>query len=99
GEQSGHIAGVGFDLYIRMIGEAVRGLKDDAPPERPEVRVELPVNAHIPHDYIPGERLRLAAYTSIASIDSEDDLAAVREELLDRYGELPLPAATLLDVA
>ena len=99
GEQSGHIAGVGFDLYVRMIGEAVRELKDDAPAERPEVRVELPVNAHIPHDYIPGERLRLAAYTSIASIDSEDDLASVRDELRDRYGELPVPVVTLLDVA
>jgi transcription-repair coupling factor (superfamily II helicase) len=99
GEQSGHIAGVGFDLYVRMIGEAVRELKDDAPAERPEVRVELPVNAHIPHDYIPGERLRLAAYTSIASIDSEDDVAAVRDELRDRYGELPVPVVTLLDVA
>ena len=99
GEQSGHIAGVGFDLYIRMIGEAVRELKDDAPPERPEVRVELPVNAHIPHDYIPGERLRLAAYTSIASIDSEDDVVSVRDELRDRYGELPVPVVTLLDVA
>jgi transcription-repair coupling factor (superfamily II helicase) len=99
GEQSGHIAGVGFDLYIRMIGEAVRELKDDAPPERPEVRVELPVNAHIPHDYIPGERLRLAAYTSIASIDSEDDVASVRDELRDRYGELPVPVVSLLDVA
>jgi transcription-repair coupling factor (superfamily II helicase) len=99
GEQSGHIAGVGFDLYIRMIGEAVRELKDDAPPERPEVRVELPVNAHIPHDYIPGERLRLAAYTSIASIDSESDLDAVRDELRDRYGDLPVPVVTLLDVA
>jgi transcription-repair coupling factor (superfamily II helicase) len=99
GEQSGHIAGVGFDLYVRMIGEAVRELKDDAPAERPEVRVELPVNAHIPHDYIPGERLRLAAYTSIAAIDSADDVAAVRDELRDRYGELPLPVVTLLDVA
>jgi transcription-repair coupling factor (superfamily II helicase) len=99
GEQSGHIAGVGFDLYIRMIGEAVRELKDDAPAERPEVRVELPVNAHIPHEYIPGERLRLAAYTSIAAIDSEDDVASVRDELRDRYGELPLPVVTLLDVA
>jgi transcription-repair coupling factor (superfamily II helicase) len=99
GEQSGHIAGVGFDLYIRMIGEAVRELKDDAPPERPEVRVELPVNAHIPHDYIPGERLRLAAYTSIASIDSEEDVASVRDELRDRYGELPVPVVTLLEVA
>jgi transcription-repair coupling factor (superfamily II helicase) len=99
GEQSGHIAGVGFDLYVRMIGEAVRELRDDAPAERPEVRVELPVNAHIPHDYVPGERLRLAAYTSIAAIDSEADVTAVREELEDRYGALPPPVVTLLDVA
>jgi transcription-repair coupling factor (superfamily II helicase) len=99
GEQSGHIAGVGFDLYVRMIGEAVRELRDDAPAERPEVRVELPVNAHIPHDYVPGERLRLAAYTSIAAIDSEAGVTAVREELEDRYGALPPPVVTLLDVA
>jgi transcription-repair coupling factor (superfamily II helicase) len=99
GEQSGHIAGVGFDLYVRMIGEAVRELRDDAPAERPEVRVELPVNAHIPHDYIPGERLRLEAYTSIAAIDSQEDVESVRDELVDRYGELPLPVVTLLDVA
>ena len=71
GEQSGHIAGVGFDLYVRMIGEAVSELKGDGPAEKPEVRVELPVNAHIPHDYVPGERLRLEAYTRIAAIDSE----------------------------
>jgi transcription-repair coupling factor (superfamily II helicase) len=99
GEQSGYIAGVGFDLYVRMIGEAVRELRDDAPAERPEVRVELPVNAHIPHDYIPGERLRLEAYTSIAAIDSQEDVESVRDELVDRYGELPLPVVTLLDVA
>ncbi|HWG00234.1 MAG TPA: transcription-repair coupling factor [Trebonia sp.] len=99
GEQSGHIAGVGFDLYVRMIGEAVRELKDDAPAERAEVRVELPVNAHIPHDYVPGERLRLEAYTSIAAIDSDEDVVAVRDELIDRYGEPPLPVVTLLDVA
>jgi transcription-repair coupling factor (superfamily II helicase) len=99
GEQAGHIAGVGFDLYVRMIGEAVRELRDDAPAERPEVRVELPVNAHIPHDYIPGERLRLEAYTSIAAIDSKEDVESVRDELVDRYGELPLPVVTLLDVA
>ena len=64
GEQSGHIAGVGFDLYVRMIGEAVSELRDSGPAERPEVRVELPVNAHIPHEYVPGERLRLEAYAS-----------------------------------
>src|SRR5262249_24948499 len=96
GEQSGHIAGVGFELYVRMIGEAVRELKDDAPAERPEVPVQLP---HIPHDCGPGGRRRLAAYTSIAAIDSEADVTAVREELIDRYGELPPPVVTLLEVA
>jgi transcription-repair coupling factor (superfamily II helicase) len=99
GEQSGHIAGVGFDLYVRMIGEAVNELKGDGPAEKPEVRVELPVNAHIPHDYVAGERLRLEAYTRIAAIDSEADVMAVRDELSDRYGALPEPVLNLLEVA
>ncbi len=99
GEQSGHIAGVGFDLYVRMIGEAVSELKGDGPAERPEVRVELPVNAHIPHSYIGGERLRLEAYTRIAAIDSDDEIGAVRDELTDRYGAPPEPVENLLEVA
>jgi transcription-repair coupling factor (superfamily II helicase) len=99
GEQSGHIAGVGFDLYVRMIGEAVNELKGDGPAEKPEVRVELPINAHIPHDYVPGERLRLEAYTRIAAIDSADDATAVLDELTDRYGEPPEPVLNLLEVA
>ncbi len=99
GEQSGHIAGVGFDLYVRMIGEAVNELKGDGPAEKPEVRVELPVNAHIPHDYVPGERLRLEAYTRIAAIDSAADATAVHDELTDRYGEPPEPVLNLLEVA
>jgi len=99
GEQSGHIAGVGFDLYVRMIGEAVGELRDSGPAERTEVRVELPVNAHIPHSYVPGERLRLEAYTRIAAIDSAAGIAAVTEELTDRYGPLPGPVLGLLAVA
>jgi transcription-repair coupling factor (superfamily II helicase) len=99
GEQSGHIAGVGFDLYVRMIGEAVSELKGDGPAEKPEVRVELPVNAHIPHNYVPGERLRLEAYTRIAAIDSEADVSAVHDELSDRYGAPPEPVLNLLEVA
>ncbi|HLI40015.1 MAG TPA: TRCF domain-containing protein, partial [Streptosporangiaceae bacterium] len=99
GEQSGHIAGVGFDLYVRMIGEAVSELKGEGPAERAEVRVELPVNAHIPHSYLPGEKLRLEAYTRIAAIDSDDDVMAMAEELDDRYGELPEPVLNLLEVA
>ncbi|MFD3547597.1 transcription-repair coupling factor [Streptomyces sp. NPDC058655] len=104
GEQSGHIAGVGFDLYIRMVGEAVadyraaiEGGVEEEPPL--EVKIELPVDAHVPHDYAPGERLRLQAYRSIASAGSEADIKAVREELTDRYGKLPEPVENLLMVA
>ncbi|MEV6550193.1 transcription-repair coupling factor [Streptomyces sp. NPDC051597] len=104
GEQSGHIAGVGFDLYVRMVGEAVAdyraqlegGEQEEAPLE---VKIELPVDAHVPHDYAPGERLRLQAYRAIASATSEDDIRAVREELTDRYGKLPEPVENLLLVA
>ncbi|MEU8567726.1 transcription-repair coupling factor [Streptomyces pathocidini] len=104
GEQSGHIAGVGFDLYVRMVGEAVadyraslEGGVEEEPPL--EVKIELPVDAHVPHDYAPGERLRLQAYRAIASANSEEDIAAVREELTDRYGKLPEPVENLLLVA
>jgi len=99
GEQSGHVAAVGFDLYVKMIGEAVRELRGDGPADRPEVRIELPVDANIPHGYVTGERLRLEAYTRIAAVDSAADLNAVRDELTDRYGPLPPQVDTLLIVA
>jgi transcription-repair coupling factor (superfamily II helicase) len=99
GEQSGHVAAVGFDLYVKMIGEAVRELRGDGPAERAEVRIELPVDAHIPHDYVTGERLRLEAYTRIAAIDSPADITAVRDELTDRYGAVPAQVESLLTVA
>ncbi|WP_432746675.1 transcription-repair coupling factor [Streptomyces sp. JH002] len=106
GEQSGHIAGVGFDLYVRMVGEAVADYRatleagGGEPEEAPlEVKIELPVDAHVPHDYAPGERLRLQAYRSIAAATTEEDIAAVREELTDRYGPLPEPVENLLLVA
>ncbi|MFC6067873.1 transcription-repair coupling factor [Streptomyces ochraceiscleroticus] len=104
GEQSGHIAGVGFDLYVRMVGEAVadyraslEGGVEEEPPL--EVKIELPVDAHVPHDYAPGERLRLQAYRAIAAANTEEDIASVREELTDRYGKLPEPVENLLLVA
>ena len=105
-EQSGHIAGVGFDLYVRMVGEAVEAFRKPAgaepvegETELAEVRVDLPVDAHVPHDYVPGERLRLEAYRKIAAAANADDLAAVREELVDRYGPPPAPVENLLAVA
>ncbi|HET6357897.1 transcription-repair coupling factor [Streptomyces sp.] len=104
GEQSGHIAGVGFDLYVRMVGEAVadyRASLEGGVEEEPalEVKIELPVDAHVPHDYAPGERLRLQAYRAIASANTEEDIKSVREELTDRYGKLPEPVENLLLVA
>ncbi|RIJ76545.1 transcription-repair coupling factor [Nakamurella silvestris] len=105
-EQSGHIAGVGFDLYVRLVSEAVTAFKkaagatSDQPEEEEvaEVRVELPVDANIPHEYIPGERLRLDAYRKIAGASTPEDIEAVRAEMSDRYGPVPEPVEALLAV-
>jgi transcription-repair coupling factor (superfamily II helicase) len=104
GEQSGHIASVGFDLYMRLVGEAVADFKkgvhpgdDDAP--QVETKVDLPVDAHLPHDYVPSERLRLDAYRRIAGAQDDAQLTAAREELVDRYGPLPDPVERLFAVA
>jgi transcription-repair coupling factor (superfamily II helicase) len=99
GEQSGHIAAVGFDLYVRLVGEAVAEFKGESVDELVEVRVELPVDAHLPHDYIPGERLRLDAYRRLASAQTDAEVEAVRAELRDRFGELPQEVDNLLAVA
>ncbi|WP_085914761.1 MULTISPECIES: transcription-repair coupling factor [Pseudonocardia] len=105
-EQSGHIAGVGFDLYIRLVGEAVAAFRKQAggeageiEEELPEVRVDLPVDAHVPHDYVDGERLRLEVYRKIAEAPDDAALGAIVEELTDRYGEPPTPVHNLLEVA
>ncbi|MFC7622599.1 transcription-repair coupling factor [Microlunatus sp. GCM10028923] len=99
GEQSGHIADVGFDLYIRLVGEAVaeyRGQESEAPAE---VRIELPVDARLPTDYVESERLRLEMYKRLAEVRSLDDLGEVRAELQDRYGDPPAEVDNLLAIA
>ena len=99
GEQSGHIADVGFDLYVRLVGEAVADFKGGAEEELAEVRIELPVDAHLPHDYIPSERLRLEIYKRLAEVRTDADVDEVRVELLDRYGNPPEVVESLLVVA
>ncbi|HKG51729.1 MAG TPA: transcription-repair coupling factor [Actinomycetales bacterium] len=99
GEQSGHIEGVGFDLYIRLVGEAVAEYRGDAEAVPAEMKVELPVDAHLPHEYVPGERLRLEAYKKLADAEDAAAVDAVRAELVDRYGEPPTPVENLLEVA
>ena len=99
GEQSGHIEGVGFDLYVRLVGEAVANFRGDAEEPVAELSIELPIDAHLPHTYIPGERLRLEAYKKLAAVTSESELAEVQAELVDRYGALPEPVSNLVAVA
>ena len=106
GEQSGHIAGVGFDLYVRLVGEAVEayravadGREVEVEEENPEIRIELPVDAYIPTDYVDGDRLRLEAYRKLAQASSPEDIDAVVEELVDRYGPLPVEARRVVSVA
>jgi transcription-repair coupling factor (superfamily II helicase) len=104
GEQSGHIADVGFDLYVRLVGEAVSEFRSEADgtevvEEPGEVKIELPIDAHLPHDYIGSERLRLEMYKRLAEVRSDDDVDALREELTDRYGEPPAAVTRLLTVA
>ena len=102
GEQSGHIADVGFDLYMRMVGEAVNDYKTgiiDKEEESYECKVELPINAHLAESYVPGERLRLDLYRRLADVAKPADVQSIREELLDRFGELPEEANALLAVA
>jgi transcription-repair coupling factor (superfamily II helicase) len=99
GEQSGHIADVGFDLYVRLVGEAVAEFKGDSEPELNEVRIELPVDAHLPHDYIESERLRLEMYRRLAEVRSDEDVDVLAEEMVDRYGEPPVEVISLQLVA
>ena len=98
-EQSGHIAEVGFDLYVRLVGEAVQEFRGEVDEELREVRIELPVDAHLPHTYIGSERLRLEMYKRLAEVRTDVDVDQIREELLDRYGEPPDEVASLLLVA
>jgi transcription-repair coupling factor (superfamily II helicase) len=103
GEQSGHIAGVGFDLYLRMIGEAVSAFRGDVAEGQTELRLELPVDAHIPEEYVDSERLRLEAYqklsTASAPTAGDDQIDRVLEELTDRYGEPPEQVTNLIAVS
>ncbi|MEV3983094.1 transcription-repair coupling factor [Nonomuraea sp. NPDC049758] len=103
-EQSGFIAGVGFDLYVRLMAEAVQEQKAklsgaEVQEEQQDVKVELPINAHIPHDYVTSERLRLEAYKRIAAITTPIHIDEVRDELTDRYGKPPVEVENLLEVA
>ncbi len=98
-EQSGHIAAVGFDLYVEMVTEAVGELTDAPPKHEDVVQIDLPVTAHLPRDYIARDDVRMEAYRKLAAVSSAPDVEDVLAEWTDRYGPPPPPALMLLDVA
>lgn len=101
GEQHGHMETVGYDLYIRLLNEAVSLMKGEEP-ERPvdeECLVDMQVKAHIPESYIDGLNTRLDMYRRIADIKNEEDALDVTDELIDRFGEPPASVKGLIDIA
>jgi transcription-repair coupling factor (superfamily II helicase) len=97
--QSGHIAAVGYDLYCDMVNEAVAELKGEPVREPAEIKLDLPLDANLPVDYVPREDLRLEAYRRLAEVTTPAEVDDIRDEWLDRYGPVPREAESLLEVA
>jgi transcription-repair coupling factor (superfamily II helicase) len=97
--QSGHVAAVGYDLYCQMVSEVVAELKGEQVREPAEIKLDLPLDANLPPDYVPKEELRLEAYRRLAAVTSESEVDDIRSEWQDRYGAVPEISEALLDVA
>lgn len=98
-EQHGHIDAVGYDMYLKLLGEAIRNLKGDIIEETVPTAVDIKVNAYIDSSYIEDENQRLEMYKKIASIESRRDVDEIADELIDRFGDYPKPVEVLLDIA
>jgi transcription-repair coupling factor (superfamily II helicase) len=98
-DQSGHVALVGYDMYMQLLAEAVAELRG-RPIEQPkELKLEVPVDAHLPAAYVPRERLRLEAYRRLGGARAVEEVEALAAELADRYGPPPPPVRNLLELA
>lgn len=98
-EQHGHMAAVGFDLYCRLLEQAVNELKGIAAEEPPEAAVDLNVDAHIGDEYIAEPALKIEVYKRITHIQSREDAQDIIDEIIDRYGDPPAPVRNLIAVA
>lgn len=98
-EQSGHINLIGFELYCKMLEDAVKELKNEVPEEEgPVTEIKLPLSAYIPDSYIGDENSKLLTYKRLSKIRDAGELADMEEELKDRYGPIPGPLANLLEI-
>ena len=93
------MSAVGYDMYLKLLDEAVKEQRGATPEIIPECLVDVKVDAFIPEDYISNQAQRINCYKRIAMIRNEDDAYDVTDELIDRYGEIPKPVAGLIDVA
>ncbi|NLC69037.1 MAG: transcription-repair coupling factor [Clostridiaceae bacterium] len=99
-EQHGHMEAVGYDMYCRLLDEAIKELKGEKPVRKDvEVTVDLKINAYIDDSYISSQTGKIEMYKKIASIETREDVLDVREELLDRYGEFTTPVENLIQIA
>ncbi len=97
-EQHGFISSIGFDLYCRLLKEAMQDLKGETREETHEAEVELHVGAFIPDDYIADRKLKVGFYQRLSQVEEEEDVASLREEMQDRFGRLPDPVRVLFDL-
>src|SRR5207244_4474182 len=97
-EQTGFIVGLGFDLYVKLLEEAVTELKGEAAEVRPEPRLLTDWGAYLPDDYVPDEHEKLNLYRRLAEGRSLDELEDLTLEMLDRFGQLPPPAVALFEL-
>ena len=97
--QHGHMATVGYDLYCRMLEDAVKLIKGEIEDETVDTTIELRVDAYIPPEYIEDELQKIEIYKKIAVIENNEDYEEVREELLDRYSDIPQTVLNLMDIA
>ena len=97
--QSGHMEAVGYDLYCKMLNEAVRQLKGGSEEESFTTAIDLDIDAYIPDSYIKNEYQKLDIYRRIAAIENEEELDDMTEELIDRFGDIPKKVQQLLNIA
>ena len=98
-QQHGYIDSVGYDLYVKLLNEAVLEERGESTEKRPEAQIDMRTSAHIPDSYIPAQSGRMEMYKKISLITCKDDAADVLDELIDRYGEPPRQVERLLEVA
>ncbi|MEG2985228.1 MAG: transcription-repair coupling factor [Peptostreptococcaceae bacterium] len=98
-QQHGHMAVIGYDLYVKMLNDAIRKVKGEIVQDEIDVEVDLPVNAYIPDTYIDDEIIKIEMYKKIASIENEEDMKDIKEELEDRFSDIPKSVTALISIA